>query len=1018
MMRNLKRWENNQIDHLNRMESRAHYSSYPNYDSALNNDVNNSHFHMSLNGTWDFLYLEAPEYSPEDFYETNASLSNWDSIIVPSNWQMQGYGKMHYSDLWYSFPIIPPYVPTENPTGIYRKNFTLQSISEDHQMILRFQGVDSAFEVYVNDTFVGYSKGARIQSEFDISKHCKLSENVLTVRVFQWSDGTYLEDQDMWWLSGIFRDVEIYARPVQGVYDYTIKTFLDDKWEHATLVVNPAFESFDNQVINYQLYDQEGAILFEKELLGNESLMEEVRNPLKWSAEAPHLYRLIMTVKKDNETIEVIHQSVGFRQIEVAGKQFLVNGVAIKLKGVNRHDYSPKNGRVVTRESTEEDIILMKQHNINAIRTAHYPNSPYFYELCDQYGMYVIDETDLECHGFELTGNYKWISDNPEWKLAYVSRLKRMMDRDKNHPCIIMWSLGNESAFGTNFRAMADYAKQADPTRLVHYEGDFEAEISDVYTTMYTWLEHDEKLTMEQVIKSTQKPHILCEYAHAMGNGPGNLKEYQDLFYRYDHLQGGFIWEWFDHGIETKTAEGEVYYRYGGDFGDEPNNSNFCIDGLLQPDRTSSTSLKELKKVIEPIETSAVDLQAGVFQLTNRLDFNSTKDYQLICSFYEDDRLIEEREVELPTIHARLSERIAIKYPVISRKIPGAMYTVHFSYRLNSDTDWAEKGFEVTHSVFIWHKEPKIRVESVSKIAMLEVINNNHIVTVTGKDFVVTFDKVFGTLLSIKYGDHKVLKKGPKVNFWRAPIDNDMYLVKDYKEKYFMHLWHEMVRDVSYELTDYTFIWEVRTFNGTTNSSWYYEVAYRYELNGDGELSCSISGIASGQKENAPAMLPRIGVNMHVSKEYSDVSWLGLGPSENYPDSRQSCYHGVFHQNIIDLFVNYVKPQENGNHMECDWVGFGNSNFGVLYQAKDTFNFSASYYEDTDLEHAKHTIDLKPRDYIVLNIDYLQNGLGSNSCGQDQLDKYRCKFEDFRLDFTIKPCDLSKKTIVEYAREA
>lgn len=1016
-MRELKRWENHKIDHINRMNSRAHYNSYPNYESACNHQVQDSHFHMSLNGTWSFLFLQAPEYSPADFYHTHADVSKWDSIVVPGNWQRQGYGKMHYSDLWYSFPIIPPYVPTENPTGIYRKVFTLGDVPSDYQMILRFQGVDSAFEVYMNDEFVGYSKGARIQSEFDISQYCKQGENVVTVRVFQWSDGTYLEDQDMWWLSGIFRDVDILARPVQGLYDFTIKTLLDHEWKHATLCVNPKFERFDHQVIQYQLYDAKGTLIFDEERSGNESLVQAVENPLKWSAEAPHLYRLMMTVKQDHNTIEVIRQQVGFRQIEVVGKQFLVNGVAIKLKGVNRHDYSPQHGRVVTRESIEADIRLMKQHNINAIRTAHYPNSPYFYELCDEYGMYVMDETDLECHGFELTGDYKWISDNPEWKLAYVSRLKRMMDRDKNHPCIIMWSLGNESAFGTNFRAMADYAKTADPTRLVHYEGDFEAEVSDVYSTMYTWLEHDEKLTMDQVIQSTQKPHILCEYGHAMGNGPGNLQEYQDLFYQHDHLQGGFIWEWFDHGIETVTSDGKIYYQYGGDFGDEPNNSNFCIDGLLQPDRTPSTSLKEFKKIIGPIETNVVDMDAGIFQLTNRLDFLSTQDYRLVCSFYEDDRLIAAKELDLPAIAARASARIRVTYPTISQKAAGAMYTIHFSYRLAHRTAWADEGFEVTHSAFVWHKEPQAKKTIGSAASALNVTQENHIVTISGDGFRITFDDVFGTLLNVMYNNHEVLQQGPKVNFWRAPIDNDMYLIRDYKEKYFMHLWHEMVRNVHYELKDDVFVWEVSTLNGTTNSSWYYEILHRYEINGAGEINYSIAGLASGRKENAPAMLPRIGVTMQMNKDYHQVSWRGLGPHENYPDSRQSCYQGVFHQDVADLFVNYVKPQENGNHMECDWIGLSSSNQGVLYQAEDTVNFSASYYEDTDLEHAKHTIDLQPRDYIVLHIDYMQNGLGSNSCGQDQLDKYRCKFEDFHLAFTMKPCDLSKKTITEYGRE-
>ncbi|WHX26394.1 beta-galactosidase subunit alpha [Virgibacillus halodenitrificans] len=1012
-----KRWEDNQLDGIGRMDARAHFHSYPSTKAAMKGEVTSTHFYQNLNGNWSFLFLEAPEYSPEGFYKTSYDCSAWDTIEVPGNWQRQGYGKMHYSDLWYNFPIIPPYVPTENPTGIYRRTVEIQEINQGFQYILNFQGVDSAFELYVNDQFIGYSKGARIQSEFDLSQILLEGINTITVRVFQWSDGTYLEDQDMWWLSGIFRDVVLYARPVAGIYDYTVKTLFDSNYENAKLVVNPVVGG-DAQMIGYELLDHTDKTVLKEKLPATNSLVTEVMRPEKWSAEHPYLYTLLITVYKDNEVVEVIRQAVGFRQIELSGNTFLVNGKAIKLKGVNRHDYSPAHGRVTTIESVEADIRLMKQHNINALRTAHYPNAPYLYDLCNEYGLYVIDEADLECHGFELTGDYKWLADNPEWEKAFVNRLKRMLQRDKNHPSILMWSLGNESAFGHNFRKMAAYAKEADPTRLVHYEGDFEAEVSDVYTTMYTWLEREEGLTMNQIISNTKKPHILCEYGHAMGNGPGNLKEYQDIFYAHEHMQGGFIWEWFDHGIETKTEDGTVYYRYGGDFGDDPNNSNFCIDGLLMPDRTPSTALIEYKKIIEPMETNALDIQAGLYTIINRQDFCGLDKYKLICRFYEDDKILAEKEVEIPITSAGDTSTLKIEYPEYSVKQPGAQYTVQFIYQLKENEMWAEAGFEVTRSVFKYHLEEPMPKKIMNNQVELQLQEESAEVYVSGKDFTVIFDKVRGTLKKVTHQKREIIQQGPRLNFWRAPIDNDMYILEDYRNKYFMHLGHESIRDVKWSMQNNEFLWKVRSFYGTTNSSWYYDVTSTYVVTPSGKIQVQIAGIASGRKENAPPMLPRIGVNMRVDQQLNQVSWRGLGPYENYADSCQAAYPGVFSKTVDELFVNYVMPQENGNHMNCDWVGLSSTNGkSLLCKAEEKVDFSASYYEDTDLEKATHTVDLKKRDYIVWNIDKRQNGLGSNSCGQDQLDQYRCKFEDFSLGFTLSVVDASNKSIVEIARE-
>lgn len=807
----MKIWENHQVDGINRMPARAHFLTFPNREKALLGSNRYTHAFKNLNGVWKFMFLDAPEYSPEGFYESGFDTASMDDITVPGNWQLQGYGKMHYSDLWYNFPINPPYVPTENPTGIYKRTFYVENSFAGKQIIIRFCGVDSAYHLWINGQEVGYSKGARNEAEFDITDLVRVGEeNDITVRVYQWSDGTYLEDQDMWWESGIFRDVELIGVPKNGINDYKVEADLNDTYTDGLLSVNASLRSEEPVQITFELLDAQGVSVL-KETVASEgnkvAFKATVKEAEHWTAETPYLYKMLMTVEKDGEVIEVIPQNVGFRNIRLNGDTFLVNGVAIKFKGMNRHDYKPRNGRVVAKEEIEKDIILMKQFNVNAIRTCHYPDSYYLYDLCDQYGMYVIDETDLECHGFELTGNYSWISDDPTWELAYVSRMIRMIERDKNYPCILMWSLGNESSSGCNFFKMTEVAHQMDSTRLVHYEGDFDMEYVDVYSTMYTWLENPEKpFLMKDIIENSKHPHLLCEYCHAMGNGPGNLKEYQDLFYAHDKLQGGFIWEWFDHGIETYTEDEEKYYRYGGDFGDDPSNKDFCIDGMLMPDRTPSPGLYEYKKVVEPITTTEVDLENGVVRLLSRYDFADLNQFRMVYNIMEDDVMI------------------------------------------------------------------------------------------------------------------------------------------------------------------------------------------------------SVSGVPAGKLGCAPDMFPRIGVTMHLDESMENVRYFGRGPRENYSDSKEAGLMGVYENTVDGLFTNYVVPQANGNHMDCKWVSLTNDRgMGLVASTEDSFNFSASFYEEKDLDDAKHTCDLVKRDYVVFNIDYKQNALGSYSCGQWQLDKYRAKNEPFTINFRVTP---------------
>lgn len=1004
----MKTWENHQIDGINRMPARAHFLTFPSKEKALLNNNRYTHAFKNLNGVWKFMFLDAPEYSPEGFFNSDFDVTKMDDITVPGNWQLQGYGKMHYSDLWYNFPINPPYVPTENPTGIYKRTFFVEESYRDKKIIIRFCGVDSAYHLWINGKEVGYSKVARNESEFDITDLIRVGEeNDVTVRVYQWSDGTYLEDQDMWWESGIFRDVELIGVPKDGINDYKVIADLDDEYKNGIFKVEAFLRTTKEVNVTFELVDAGENTVFTKTVVAKEGkacIDEVIADVNHWTAETPYLYKLFMTVEDDGQIIEVIPQNVGFRNIRLNGETFLVNGVAIKFKGVNRHDYSPQNGRVVSREEIEKDIILMKQFNINAIRTSHYPNSYYLYDLCDEYGMYLIAETDLECHGFELTGDYKWITDDPSWELAYVSRMTRMIERDKNHPAIIFWSLGNESAFGCNFRKMTDVAHEMDPTRLVHYEGDFDVESADVYSTMYTWIENPKKpYLMKDIIEKSKKPHIHCEYCHAMGNGPGNLKDYQDLVYAHDKLQGGFVWEWFDHGIESFTESGEKYYRYGGDFGDDPSNKDFCIDGLIMPDRTPSPGLYEYKKVIEPITTTAVDIQKGIINLLSRYDFANLDRFNLVYKVMEDDVILQTGFMAVPSIEARANKDITLPYDLSAIKVkPGAHYYVNISYQLREDTRYASSGHELATAQFelpLYKEGIVIRPEGI-----LNVEKEHTTLHVKGANFSLDFNLVNGNLMNIVRDGMQVLSKGPRLTLWRAPISNDMEIIDKLKKVYFLHLEHEVVMNIDYHMEGNILKVEVDTINSTTNSAWHFKTKYVYTVCPSGDILIDVEGTPSGRVDLAPDMLPRIGVSMHLDKSMEHVRYFGMGPGENYADSKEAAQMGLYANTVDGLFTNYVIPQENGNHMGCKWVSMTNDRgMGLLASTEGDFNFSASWYEDKDLDDAKHTCDLVKRDYIVFNVDYKQNALGTNSCGQWQLDKYRAKFEDFKLSFRLTP---------------
>ncbi len=645
----LNDWENPELPHRNRLPARAYAFPFTDESSALNRDPFASSLVMSLNGNWKFHHAQSPAESPGGFEADAFDTRDWDDLSVPSSWQMHGYGRPHYTNVQFPWPIDPPFTPSENPTGSYRRSFVVPADWAGKQIVLRFDGVDSAFHVWVNGDDVGFSKGSRLPAEFDITPHLRTDRpNSVSVRVYQWSDASYMEDQDMWWLSGIFRDVMLVARSKTSVRDIRIVTELDADNRDAVLKIRLDFNEPYTSQLAFKLIDPSGRVLptpspSSVNASGSRELVEvelPVRNPLKWTAESPNLYTLLVTTRDaTGSASEVISQRVGFRSVKIVGPDLLINGVRVMFKGVNRHEHHPDLGRAVPHETAIQDVLLMKRHNINAVRTSHYPPHPRFLDLCDEYGLYVIDECDLETHGFMADESNP--TKAPQWESACVDRMDRTVRRDINHPSVVIWSLGNEADFGPNLMKMADHARAIDPTRPIHYEGDRALQAADVLSMMYPGVdvlaqigEAKEKLThwgfALEVSDYVDKPMICCEYAHAMGNGPGGLLEYWETFYKYPRLQGGFVWEWLDHGIRTTTPDGIEYFAYGGDFGDVPNDSNFITDGLLFPDRTPSPGLLELKKVIEPVKVTVVELTAERAKLSvlNRYDFETARPFK------------------------------------------------------------------------------------------------------------------------------------------------------------------------------------------------------------------------------------------------------------------------------------------------------------------------------------------------------------------------------------------------------
>lgn len=1019
MERQKKRWEDEMLLHIGRREAQPRLMR----SGMQPTDI-------SLNGTWDFLYLRAPEFSPEGFFEKNFTTKEWNTISVPSCWQMQGYGQMHYTDVWYLFPVNPPFVPSENPTGIYRRSFTVPDTWQDGKTILRFDGVGSAFDVWINGIHCGYSKVSRLASEFDISHCIVIGENQITVRVYQWSDGSYLERQDMWVFSGIVRDVTVYHESAcsistcfvcgdlkngykDGVLyanvllnaeaegaDYTVEYHLSEK-DSGREIVHGYATVQDSTCNTMQDGVQNGSTVFYSNNCSSmlRVIREEISSVHTWTAETPFLYCLQLELKKDGQILDTAALTLGFRRIEIIDGNFTVNGKAILLNGVNMHDFSPAGGSTVDKTVVEQDIILMKQHNINAVRCSHYPKADYFYDLCDTYGLYVIDEADLESHGFEWIQATNWLNETASWEHAYIDRCERMVKAHYNHPCILMWSMGNESGMGTNFKKAADRIRLLDKTRLLHYEGDSNAETADVYSTMYTRLNR-----LQEIAEGNDahgKPHLLCEYAHAMGTGPGNLEEYQNLFRRYKRLQGGFIWEWYDHGIQITKEDGSITYYYGGDFGDEPTNSNFCIDGLLMPDRTPSTGLLCYKEVIAPVDCYPADLAKGLITIRNCYDFTDLHDIALCWQVVSNGTVYESGIIDTLTAAVGKEETIRIPYSLPKESFDAYYLNIQFTHK--HKTLYADLGFIVAKRQLLLPVARILRQRLHDMEHGLQISDGQTKLTVSGNGVQVVFCKVTGRLLGYTVDGISYLCEGFTPNVRRALIDNDMYKVKDWKEKYFIHKQQEQLEAFTYSSEKNYVAVHISTHFSFLNQAFGFKCEYRYQIFPDGEIEFDLQARSFAYTDFVPQMIPRAGIEFSMPLQFNRVTWYGLGFEENYCDMKAHVQKGVYSASVQDMHTEYVKPQENGHREEVERLLLSGSGKGLLFSFENPVGINVHDYTIDALEKAGHIGNIEKAGKVVVHIDAKHSGLGSNSCGEEQMYKNKTRINDFAITMRFRP---------------
>ena len=1002
-------YENLSVLHENTMPARAYYIPASKRMDNLVEHREESDRMQLLNGTWKFQYFNSIYDIQDSFFEKNYDTENFDEIQVPSVWQMAGYDTHQYTNIRYPFPFDPPYVPQDIPCGAYVHTFEYSRDEKAPKSFLNFEGVDSCFYVWINGSYIGYSQVSHMTSEFDVTDVLQDGTNTVAVLVMKWCDGSYLEDQDKFRMSGIFRDVYILKRPKQAISDYHIKTRIEDML--AKVEIEMKFYSPLNVKISIE--DRNGAVVALGSIAEEGTAVLEIASPELWNTENPYLYKLILETEN-----EVIVDHIALRKIEIKDQVIYLNGQKIKFRGVNRHDSDPVTGFTINLEQITTDLTLMKQHNFNAIRSSHYPNAPFFYEMCDKYGFMVIDEADIEAHGpfmiyrkedTDYNRFKRWnekIADDPVWEEAIVDRVKLMVERDKNRFCIVMWSMGNESAYGCNFEKALEWTKNFDPDRITQYESaryrnydeTYDYSNLDVYSRMYPALSE----IQEYLDKDGSKPFLLVEYCHSMGNGPGDFEDYFQMIQDNDKMCGGFVWEWCDHAIAHGTAEnGKTIYAYGGDHGEEIHDGNFCMDGLVYPDRTVHTGLLEYKNVYRPARVISYDKESGELVLHNYMDFDDLKDYVKISYELTQDGLVISKG-KLPEVSAAPHSEGKINLKI---NVPesGKCY-LKFIYHLKKELPLLDEDHILGFDEIEVSKDGakcKLAEKWLQKTAVdseLQVNENDTQIHIKGREFAYTIDKRTALFTEMKFAGREYLNHPMELNIWRAPTDNDMYIKSEWKKAHY---------DKAYTRAYTTEV--VQGKHGvkiTSHASVVAEtvqkildVTITWKIEAAGKIDADIAVT----KDDEFPDLPRFGVRMFLDKKLSAVRYFGMGPQESYCDKHQAASHGLYRADVGDLHEDYIRPQENGSHYDCEYVELNNSRYGIVVSAENAFSFNASYYTQEELEKKTHNYELTESDSVVFCVDYALNGIGSNSCGPVVLDQYR--FDDvlFRFQFTLIP---------------
>ena len=1002
-------YENLSVLHENTMPARAYYIPASKRMDNLVEHREESDRMQLLNGTWKFQYFNSIYDIQDSFFEKNYDTENFDEIQVPSVWQMAGYDTHQYTNIRYPFPFDPPYVPQDIPCGAYVHNFEYSRDEKASKAFLNFEGVDSCFYVWINGSYIGYSQVSHMTSEFDVTDVLQDGTNTVAVLVMKWCDGSYLEDQDKFRMSGIFRDVYILKRPKQAISDYHIKTRIEDML--AKVEIEMKFYSPLNVKISIE--DRNGAVVALGSIAEEGTAVLEIASPELWNTENPYLYKLILETEN-----EVIVDHIALRKIEIKDQVIYLNGQKIKFRGVNRHDSDPVTGFTINTEQITTDLTLMKQHNFNAIRSSHYPNAPFFYEMCDKYGFMVIDEADIEAHGpfmiyrkedTDYNRFKRWnekIADDPVWEEAIVDRVKLMVERDKNRFCIVMWSMGNESAYGCNFEKALEWTKNYDPDRITQYESaryrnydeTYDYSNLDVYSRMYPALSE----IQEYLDKDGSKPFLLVEYCHSMGNGPGDFEDYFQMIQDNDKMCGGFVWEWCDHAIAHGTAEnGKTIYAYGGDHGEEIHDGNFCMDGLVYPDRTVHTGLLEYKNVYRPARVISYNKESGELVLHNYMDFDDLKDYVKISYELTQDGLVISKGI-LPEFsvapHGEGKTNLKINVPENGKCYLKLIYhlkkelpLLHEDHILGFDEIEVSKDDAKCKLAEKWLQKTAVDSE-------LQVNENDTQIHIKGREFAYTIDKRTALFTEMKFAGREYLNHPMELNIWRAPTDNDMYIKSEWKKAHY---------DKAYTRAYTTEV--VQGKHGvkiTSHASVVAEtvqkildVTITWKIEAAGKIDADIAVT----KDDEFPDLPRFGVRMFLDKKLSAARYFGMGPQESYCDKHQAASHGLYRANVDDLHEEYIRPQENGSHYDCEYVELNNSRYGIVASAEKAFSFNASYYTQEELEKKTHNYELIESDSVVFCVDYALNGIGSNSCGPVVLDQYR--FDDvlFRFQFTLIP---------------